>query len=203
MSRIMTSLAVLLAWAGAPAVAQSVGEPNWSGKVAVGQAAEKTIEYWPELARAAARAMIAKYGRPTEVGASALVWYGNGPWKKSIVHRRAWPHYSFELDKDYLENTIAYWVPDDKVAALTRFDKRLDVDQALGEISTRSESEKMNYLALNLADEIVRGKRTVENAREFYIRTARLAASGKASSYLNGFLFEVHNDVSPLPRDRR
>ncbi len=178
------------------------GEANWSDKISTAQSVEKTIASWPELARASARATMAKYGRPDEVGENALVWYANGPWKKTIVHRRAWPHYTYMKDKDYLENTIGYGTPDDKVEDLTRFDKKLDVDQVSAELSSRSDSEAMNYLSLNLADEIVHGKRTVEEARDFYTKTARLSAAGKSSPYLNGFIFDVHNDVSPNPWSR-
>lgn len=201
MSRLIAAAglaALLAAAAGAGTV-----EGEWSSKLAVASTAERVISSWPDLARSAARNMMAKYGKPDEVGEDALVWYGNGPWKKSIVHRRAWPHYSYMKDKDYLENTIGYAVPNDKLEDLTRFDKKLDVDQASAELSSRSDSEAMNYLALNLADEIVKGKRTVDEAREFAKKSARLMAAGKSSPYLNGFQFDVHNDASFNPWSRR
>ena len=173
--------------------------PQWSDKLALGRPAEEEIQGWPGLAKIAARATMEKYGKPDGVGKDALVWYVNGPWKRTLVHRRAWPHYTFRQDKDFLENVIGYVVPKDKLEALTRFDRRLDVDQPSAEISARAESESMSFLALNLADEIIRGKRTVDEARDFQKQIVRLAAAGKASGYLNGFLFDVHNDASPNP----
>jgi hypothetical protein len=178
------------------------GQAIWSGKVATQAQAEKAIEGWPQLAREAAQAMTAKYGRPDEIGSDALVWYSNGPWKRTLVHRLAWPHYTFMKDKDYVENVIGYGTPDDKVAPLTRFDKKLDADQKNAELSSRSESEAMNFLALNLADEIVHDKRTVEDARAYYVKISRLAAAGKSSPYLARLMFEVHNDASPNPWSR-
>jgi hypothetical protein len=195
-------LMALLAACAAPAHAE-VPQARWSDKLAVGEPAEQAISTWPDLAKAAARAMIEKYGKPEGVGKDSLVWYSNGSWKRTLVHQRAWPHYAFKRDKDYLENVIGYVVPNDKLEALTRFDKRIDVDQASAELSARSETEPMNYLALNLADEIIRGKRTVEEAREFQKTITRLAAAGKASAYLNSFLFDVHNDASPHPWSSR
>ena len=46
-----------------------------------------------------------------------------------------------------------------------------------------------------LAEEIVSGKRGVEDAREFYRKTEELAQSGKSSRYLDGLLFPVDNDA--------
>jgi hypothetical protein len=189
------ALVALGAAARGPDANAQPSEATWSDKVTLARSPEETIAQWPELARAAARATIAKYGKPDEIGEDALVWYANGPWKKTIAHRRAWPHYSYMRDKDYLESTIGYAVPTDKLEDLTRFDKRLDVDQASSEMSSRSDGESTNYLALNLADEIIKGKRTVEDARDFYVKTTRLAAAGKSSPYLNGFMFDVRNDA--------
>jgi hypothetical protein len=165
------------------------------------QTPETIIKDWPERARSIAQVMIEKYGEPNRFGRDSLVWYDNTPWQKTVVYREAWPHYVAIRDKDYLEQTIGYQVPNDKVVALKRFDKRLDVNQVSGELSSRSESESLNFLALNLADEIVNEGRSVEDARDFYDRTARLAQAGKSSEYLRGFLFNVYNDKSSLPAD--
>lgn len=191
----VVGLAVLIAVA-LPA-ARPVARAGWSGRVAPNRSVEKTIASWPMPAKASARATMAKYGRPDEIGDDALVWYNNGPWKKTIAHRLAWPHYALMVDKDYLENTIGYAAPDDMLDALSRFDNKLDADRVSAELSSRSESEAMNFLSLNLADEIVRGKRTVNEAREVYAKTVRLAAAGKSSPYLLGLRFEVHNDATP------
>jgi transposase len=39
-----------------------------------------------------ARNMIKKYGLPNEATPSMLIWYNNGPWNKTIVHKEAIPH---------------------------------------------------------------------------------------------------------------
>jgi hypothetical protein len=74
---------------------------------------------------------------------------------------------------------------------LDKFDSALVVDRTVGTLSARSDSEQANTLALNLADEIARGKRDVESARLFMTETLRKAAAGKSSPYMDGLLFSV------------
>ena len=173
------------------------GPPPTEGTLA-SQTPESVIQKWPEGARLTAGAMIGKYGEPTRWSEGALVWIANGPWEKSVVYRSAWPHFVGKRDKDYLEQTIAYRVPNGKIEDLKRFDRRLEVNAGRGQLSSRSESESMNFLALNLADEISTGKRSVEDARDFYLRVERLSKAGKSSAYTEGLLFP-----SPADSDRR
>src|SRR5665213_1085462 len=134
------------------------GPPPTEGTEA-SQTPQTVILKWPEGARVTARAMISKYGEPNRFSEGALVWIDNGPWQKSVVYRSAWPHFLGRKDKDYLEQTIAYRVPAEKIDDLKRFDRRLEVNESRGQLSARSESEALNFLALNLADEIVTDKR--------------------------------------------
>jgi hypothetical protein len=169
------------------------GPPATEGTMA-SQTPETVIRIWPEAARSTARAMIGKYGEPTRWSEGALVWIANGPWERTVVYRSAWPHFIGKRDKDYLEQTIAYRVPSEKIDQLRRFDRRIEVNTARGHLSARSESEAMNFLALNLADEIVTDKRSVEDARDFYMKTERLSKAGKSSAYMDGLMFPSPND---------
>jgi hypothetical protein len=166
-------------------------EPAMTKDKAETRTPETVIQKWPEGARATAREMISKYGEPSRYTDGALVWFNNGPWQKTVVYSSAWPRFLGKKDKDYLEQTIAYRVPVEKVDDLKRFDRRLAVNESSGQLSSRSESEPMNFLALNLADEIVKEKRTVEDARDFYARTEKLSKAGKSSAYMSGFLFPL------------
>jgi hypothetical protein len=163
------------------------------------QTPETTIRKWPELSQITARAMIAKYGEPNRFGPNALIWLHNGPWEKSIVYRNAWPHSPVKKDQDYLKQVIGYRVPDDKVETLRRFDRRLEVDETTNELSFQSDNESTNFLALNLADDIVTEKRSVDDARDFFRKTLELQRSGKSSEYLEGFLFDVPNERTVVP----
>ena len=157
---------------------------------------ENVIRKWPEAARSIARAMIEKYGLPHRYDDDALVWTNNGPWRKTVVRRAARSHRAGMRDADFLEQTIGYEVSADAAADLRRFDRRLKIDLRRHEISARSESERTNFLVLNLADEIARGNRTVHGARAFYDRTERLAKAGKTSRYMTGFLFKGRESMN-------
>jgi hypothetical protein len=150
---------------------------------------ETAVRDWPERSRSTALALISKYGEPSSFDDNTLTWIKNSPWRKTVVYRNA-PQ-GFMHTKDILEQTIGYDVPEDKVATLKRFDERLDANKTAGELSSRSETESLNYLALNLADEIVGGKRSVDEARDFYHRMTQLSASGKSSAYMDGFVFPL------------
>ena len=158
------------------------------------QSPETAIRKWPEASRVTARAMIAKYGQPERWNEGALTWINNGPWEKTVVYRSWWPRFLGKRNHDNLEQTIAYRVPPEKVDDLKRFDRRLAVDQGRSQLSARSESEPQNFLALNLADEIVTEKRSVEEARDFYGKTERLSKAGKSSAYMGGLLFPDRSD---------
>ncbi len=88
-------------------------------------------------------------------------------------------------------------MPPAKIAALERFDGRLAYDQETGILSSYSENEKLNFLALNLAAEIVDNTRDADQAREFYRKTVELSATGKTSAYMEGFLFPREDAPPP------
>lgn len=159
--------------------------------------AETAIADWPRRSRGEARVLIAKYGEPNAFDAGKLVWYKNGPWRRTVVYRKAPHRFMGYHSRDILEQSIEYLVPDDKIAALKRFDGRVRFDKASGQLSSRAENENLNYLALNLVDEIVSDKRDAGEAREFYRKTVKLAGSGKTSAYMEGFLFPLNS--RPIP----
>jgi len=204
---VCPALAALAAVAPAALFAQSgTADSADSARIetestAAAQTPESVIRKWPELSRNIARKMTERYGPPSHFSRSALVWEENGTWKRSVVFRDAWPHYARLRDKDYLEQTIPYQVPDGKVAALKRFDRRIAIDRTSGELSARSESEKLNYLTLNLADEIITGKRSVEDARDFYRNAEELSKAGKSSQYLDGIIFPIEHEFQSPPMD--
>jgi|GEM_PF-1389596 len=161
---------------------------------------QTSIQYWPSVARATARALIAKYGPPDAYGPNALVWHRNGPWNRTVIYGRATTYPRFDKEQEILKQVIVYRVPVEKEDALHRFDRRLQINPTTGELSFQSARESTNFLALNLADEIVRGERTVAQARRFFRYTEQLALSGKSSKYTDGFLFRVRMSSLDYPQ---
>jgi hypothetical protein len=193
-------LLTLLIWASAAEQPTAVRP----ALVMPAESPEAVIMRWPPRARNTAGLMLERYGRPDQFDRDTMVWFNNGEWKRTIVHRRRFHRDPAVVRTDFLEQTIGYLVPNDKIDELRRFNPKLTVSETAGELTFASESEPMNRLAMNLADEIVTGKRGVADARAFYLKTSRLSVSGKSSSYLDALQFEADNTrvMTPTGADR-
>jgi len=132
--------------------------------------------------------MIAKYGQPEEASSMRLVWHNNGPWKMTELVNEEIPHNFPKPHVDFLKQTISYQVPPDKLDELAEYDGSVIVERTKGEIAARCDLEGANFLALNLANEIVTGKRSVKDARKFYAETIR---EMKNPEYMKGLMFQA------------
>jgi hypothetical protein len=148
-----------------------------------------TLKGWPANTRFAALNLISKYGPPDAATDQRLVWNDSGQWNQVIVYREGAPDDFPTTHANFVENTIHYAVSQEKTAQLQKFNSALIVDRAAGTLSVRSNSEEANTLALNLADEVVRGKRTAASARDFMRDTLSKAMAGKSSPYMDRFWF--------------
>jgi hypothetical protein len=128
---------------------------------------------WPPASRELAEQLIAKYGKPHEVTARALAWHGNGPWKRTVLHRDGVKH-NFPLPhEDLLEQTIDYRVPSNKLGDLVSYDGSLVFNRTRGELCAYCENEAQNTLMLNLANDIVTGERTMDEALAYHAQVVR------------------------------
>lgn len=151
---------------------------------------EATLATWPQRPQRAAHAMIEKYGLPDESGKKRLVWNDNGPWKRTIVRRDA--------ANEVLSQTAVYRVPNDRYELIGGLPGRVSAERGREELAASSDSESLNFLALNLADEVISGKRQLDDAHKAYDRAAALAASGKSSPYTQSLLF-AEPPAAPAP----
>ena len=87
-----------------------------------------------------------------------------------------------------LYQVINYRVPADKFDELASYDGSVIVERTKGELGARCDMEEANFLAINLANDIVSGKKSVEEARKFYSEAMR---EMKHPEYKQGFLFQV------------
>ncbi len=166
---------------------------------AMRMSADNIIANWPAKPQEVARMVIARYGQPNETTASMLIWNNNGPWTRTIVYREEVPH-SFPMPHpDLLEQFIDYRVPTARFSALAAYDGSVIVERTKGEMSARCDKEEMNILALNLAHDIVTGKRSVEDARRFYAETAMAFMRGQRPPYTQRLQFEASRSGTADP----
>lgn len=166
------------------------GQTNKESMVVTQEAKEIDLSTWPETAQMAATAMIEKYGQPAEVTSDRLIWHDTAPFKRTIVYKEEVQHDFPMPHKDVLEQFVDYEVPADKVDELAMYDGSVMVERTKGEMSARCDKEGANYLALNLAHDVVEGDRSVEEAREFYANAIREMLEGKPSDYMQSLQFE-------------
>lgn len=149
---------------------------------------------WPDYSKRVAQAQIKKYGHPTESTPQMLIWRGIAPFKRITVYREQVPH-NFPIPHlDVVEHVVDYRVPSSKADDLTIFDGSVTFNRTRGELSSCSDLEAMNYLALNLAHEVITGKRSVLEARTEYGRSAINFLNGQRSAYLNNLMFPRSNN---------
>ncbi|GEL76991.1 hypothetical protein [Tenuibacillus multivorans] len=157
------------------------------------------INNWENKPQETARKLIDKYGYPQEATMSKLIWYNNGPWKRTIIHRDTIPHNFPHPHPDFLEQTIDYEVPLHLYDNLAVFDGSLTIDRTKGEVTSMCDQEAMNMLSINVLNDIVNGRRDVQVAKMFLAQTAYMYINmGVTSPYTEGFTFpKQHNTQDP------
>lgn len=194
--------AILAPWilgaAGSPAAAAwSWERANQFSAWTASQREELAVAGWPETSRLMAKKMMEKYGEPDAVSALLLTWNGRGPWKRILVYREAGTGELGVRSGDVLQEFVAYEVPVGRWRALTSFGHGVSYDSPKRELSSRSDSEEKNFLALNLADQVVRGKKEAASARRRYEKILALSLSGKSSRYMRKLLFLPETGDAP------
>ncbi len=152
---------------------------------------EEIIKRWPKAPQKGARQMIEQYGPPNEVTPTRLVWYRNGPWKRTqitsdeLAHNFPMPHV------DYLTQWIDYRVPLDNFDDIAAFDGSCLVDRTAGEAAARCDSEAANIVTLNLMHSIVTGHTTFDEARKIYAEQMAAYTTGRDAPYAERLRFDV------------
>jgi hypothetical protein len=143
--------------------------------------ARQTIAAWPQSSRLLADVMLERYGAPDADTPEWLAWYDRSPWKRVVVHCLP--------SESPLEQAVYYRVPEAAEDALRVFGNGLSFSVADRELSAKSDGEELNFLAINLAHDVIEGRSTAVEAQEMFAKTARQAASGKTSRYMDRLLF--------------
>ncbi len=151
---------------------------------------DRIIAAWATRPRLGAVEMMAKYGAPQEATSERLVWHKAGPFKRIMVMNLETPH-DFPLPHvDFMEHTIEYKVPQDKIADLLAFDGSSTIQRTTGELSARCDLEGHNVLTLNLDHDIITGKKSVAEARKAFGENVQQDVLGKHPAYVEGLQFK-------------
>ncbi|WP_214865706.1 hypothetical protein [Arthrobacter sp. ISL-30] len=154
------------------------------------------IEQWPEAPKMTAAGVLEKYGPPNEATVTKLLWYRTGPWSRmeltsdEVVHNFPTPHV------DYFTQYVSYRIPARSGSDIVEFDGSVLLDRTAGEIGSRCDHEAYNTLTLNLAVEIIEGRRTVQDARDLYAKTAAAFVMGRDAPYAESLLFTPGTDTA-------
>ena len=178
-------LVVTTGWAWQQSSSERLRTPNVGSR-----AADQVILDWPESARSAAQAMITKYGQPDGVTNTRLIWQNKALWREIIAYRDEIPHNFPKPHKDSLEQVITYQVKPGKLDDIAKFDGSVIVERTKGTMAARCDKEPMNFLALNLANDVLTGKKSVREARKFYSETAMATMKGEMPPYTQRLQFE-------------
>ncbi len=157
------------------------------------------VSAWPERPRLAVKEMTAKYGAPLEVSSEAIIWHNAGPFKRIMVTKKEIPHDFPTPHMDFLEHTISYNVPIDKIDDIVLFDASTTINKTQGEMSARCDLEGHNILTHNLAVDIINGTKTVEQARKAFGEAVVADFGGKHPPYVEKLQFTPSTDNVLFP----
>ncbi|WP_088105594.1 hypothetical protein [Halalkalibacter urbisdiaboli] len=155
------------------------------------QTVNSIINDWPALSKKSANLTINRYGPPNEAISSRLIWYKNGPWKRTIVYQEEIPHDFPQPHSDVIENVIDYQVPPEKFTELAKFDGSVIIERTKGEVSSRCDMEEANIIALNLMHDIVTGKMDAQTARDVYCEVTSAFMLNRSAPYAEKLQFEI------------
>jgi hypothetical protein len=155
-------------------------------------AVERMTADWPDKVKEAISKTMQKYGPPDEVGMMAVMWHNpKGPFKRIYIYKEETKHNFPMPHTDFVKGTIDYRVPIDKADDIIAYDGSVSFHRTKGEMAAMCDKEEMNFLALNLAHDVATGKRDVEDARQFYGKTAMAFMNGETSEYTKGLQFDT------------
>jgi hypothetical protein len=153
-----------------------------------GDFAKIVIANWYTYSEVSAMKLMEEYGPPDQIESSRLVWNDKGPWKRIAVWDVV-PYYDSNLGPDNLEEAVDYPVEPAQRQTLAAFDRHVHVSKDGSELAGRYASEELNFLALNLAHDVLAGLKNPAQARAFSDRTLEFSSEGKSSRYTQGLIF--------------
>ncbi|MGY8915419.1 MAG: hypothetical protein ACKVJF_10120 [Flavobacteriales bacterium] len=159
----------------------------------------KDMKDWSMASQKAVEATKKSYGEPFSMSENEMVWRDAGIWKEIRISKKETPHMFPVKHTDMLEMSIYHKVPVEKMSDLGAFDGSITFDRTQGYLSARCDMEANNFLALNLAHDIINDKKTVEEARTAYADIIKEKMEGKNPEYMKKLQFEVETEAAADP----
>lgn len=156
---------------------------------AANERAMELTKGWPSSATTAAREIIARYGEPTEVNTSELVWRNVQPFKRIVVHRIVYFTHFPLLHPNAVEHVVNYRAPAKRVENVWVYNGSVVLDRVRGEMAANGNSEAMNVLSLNLANKVLKGEMSASGARIQHGKEALAFINGDRTTYTQTLLF--------------
>ncbi len=153
----------------------------------------KTItSKWEKEPRESAERLIEEYGKPDEYTESEFTWFNTSDgWKRTTLKNDPVKHNFPDTHNDFLTQWIDFKVPVDMFSKLAEFDGSVVVDRTRGEMSATCGGTSMNFVAINLANDIVKRKKTVDEARTEYTKLYQAFNHGDHPPYTKELQFEL------------
>jgi hypothetical protein len=168
----------------------------------VSASAATIIADWPEQSREAAQTAIEVLGEPQESTPTHLHWHEIGEWRRVTAQREFYEHEFPAPHIDSVESVIDYRVPPERFSDLAAFDGSVIAERTAGVVSARCHDLEANRLALNLMNDIVRGAKTVDEARQYYAKEFADYRRGKPTPYMRKLHFTPGLDDPRDPDER-
>ena len=190
--KIILTTAVVLTGALAIAKFSFFGEAkaNTTEKIV---ASPNPMDGWSKASMMAAEKMKKEYGEPSEKTATMMIWNNTGQWKRTVIYAKEFKHDFPMPHTDVMEQWIDYKVPPEKFTDLGMYDGSITFSRTNGELSARCDKEGANFLAINLANDIITGKKDVKTARDFYATSIKEFINGGKPDYMQKLQFTVAN----------
>ena len=146
---------------------------------------------WSDASKMAVMMMKKQYGKPAAKTSEMMMWKNTGQWKKTVVYAKEFKHDFPMPHTDVMQQWIDYKVPQEKFNELAMFDGSVVCNRTNGEISARCDKEGANFLAINLANDVIKGNKDYNSARDFYAKTIKEFINGGKPAYMQKLQFDV------------
>ena len=158
--------------------------------------AKEIIKDWDNDERESAQAILDQYGEPDEVTSKLLIWRNKGRWVEIVAYKEGTQHDFPFPHLDSVESVTAYRVPTGKLSEIDEFDGSVTVKRTQGLISARCQDEQANLLAINLSHDIIRSKKTIQEAKKAYVDIMIDYRAKRPTPYMDALQFPEQKDTA-------